>query len=263
MSAEWLESGKDLAINLLAGALGALAALAVTKGRAWVRLFRARHFWRAMLSEELAVVLGSHSEPATVAWERSGLLGLGDVEALISIQQQLAPLGGRCRVVPVGQLRAERRSNVVLVGGPDMNPLTAEVFDRLGQRAGFGFPDWRRHSVQIEDAWTHTEYLPQMDDRGGMLTDYGLIIRMRNPYLAQDDGQRRDVIVLAGCWGFGTAAAAEALRARQFLSDPLVRVGAEFECLVRANIAGNTLQSVDVLQVRRLRDTATESLAAR
>src|SRR5687768_6549440 len=79
----------DLGINLLAAVIGFLAAQLV----AWLRFVKrtrnARHFWRPFMRGEVSVVLSAHARPELLAWERSGLIGVGCVKALIVLQRKL------------------------------------------------------------------------------------------------------------------------------------------------------------------------------
>ena len=77
--------------------------------------------------------------------------------------------------------------------------------------------------------------------------DYGLVIRMRNPYAGGNE-----VLILAGCWGYGTAGAADLLHDKQFLANPVIKSQKEFEAVVRADVCRGALQSVELVDIREL-----------
>ena len=66
-----------------------------------------------------------------------------------------------------------------------------------------------------------------------MTLDYGLIIRVPNPL---GGGRKTEILILAGCWGYGTTGAAEAICDPEFLQNAVVRKNRFFEALVRTAV---------------------------
>lgn len=61
---------------------------------------------------------------ALEGWEPSGLVGLGDVTGLITIQRELQGIGCKVKVSSVHSLSPEDcERDLVLLGGPDANEL--------------------------------------------------------------------------------------------------------------------------------------------
>ncbi|MBE8520894.1 hypothetical protein ILP97_25985 [Amycolatopsis sp. H6(2020)] len=140
-----------------------------------------------------------------------------------------------------------RRADLVLIGGPDANAVTATMIQRLQPALTFAFPYWRQHVVLLVDQATGREYHPEYDDDGNLTADYGVVVRASNPLA--DDGT--EVVVLSGCWGHGTAAAAESLRGKA-LHQAAVSTRRPFEALVKVAVADRRNHAVTVLEVRPL-----------
>jgi hypothetical protein len=214
-------------------------------------------FWAAMGSRGPTIVVGIQDRAATESWERSGLIGLGCVRALVHVQRQLWSNGFECQFVGVEDLPPVRwDEDLILLGGPDVNLLTAEFMTRLGPRSSFTFPHWRRHEVSIFDKRRSTYISPRLESDS--LVDYGLIIRSPNPLAFGDS----EVLILAGCWGFGTAAAAMALASRSFRENPVCASGAPFEALIRTTVVGGAPHSVVVVEARPLDPPISDSAAS-
>lgn len=247
----WLgRSGPDIAVNLIAAGIGGVAVWATSRTRRRTRLVRARRFWKHMGDRGVTVVVGVQDRGSLDAWERSGLIGLGDAEAMVSIEEQLRDFGFDPTVRPAEDMASpELRGDLVLIGGPDANAVTAEMMRRIGPALTFGFPHWRAHVVLLTDTETGAEYNAEYDREGRVVTDYGLVVRAPNP-LAEDG---TEVVILAGCWGHGTAAAAESLRGKALHRHGVSTRGA-FEALVKVAVVNGRNHAVSVVDVRALRE---------
>src|SRR4051794_12015676 len=80
---------RDVIINLVAAAIGAVAAWSVAGIKRWRRERRARRFWGGMATRGITVVVGVQDRDALGGWEPSGLVGMGDVAGLVTIQREL------------------------------------------------------------------------------------------------------------------------------------------------------------------------------
>ena len=247
--AGWLgRSGPDIAVNLIAAGIGGVAVWTTGRTRRRTRLLRARRFWKDMGDRGVTVVFGVQDRGSLDAWERSGLIGLGDAEAIVSIEEQLRTYGFDPTVRPTEDLAAsELRRDLVLIGGPDGNAVTAEMVQRIEPALTFRFPHWREHVVLLVDKTTGHEYHPEYDEDGRLTVDYGVVVRAPNPLA--DDGT--EVVLLCGCWGHGTAAAAESLRGKA-LHQREVSTRRPFEALVKVAVVNGRNHAITVLDVRAL-----------
>lgn len=112
-----------------------------------------------------------------------------------------------------------------------------------------GFRHESPESFAVTDARTGREYVPARRDDGVVESDFGLIVRARNPF-DESDGL---VLCFAGCYGQGTLASVQAATTeRAFLSHPHIAEGSAVECLVRADVVADVPQRIHVLDVRAL-----------
>ncbi|WP_410590435.1 hypothetical protein [Amycolatopsis sp. lyj-23] len=252
----WLgRSGPDIAVNLIAAAIGGVAVWTTGRTRRRARLLRARKFWKHPGDRGVTIVVGAQSRGWLDAWERSGLIGLGDAEALASIEEQLRSFGFGLTVRSAEDMAgADLRRDLVLIGGPDANPVTATMIQRIRPAPTFAFPYWRDHVVLLVDRTTGREYRPEYDDDGHLTADYGVVVRAPNPLA----GDGTEVMILSGCWGHGTAAAAESLRSKA-LHRAGVSTRRPFEALVKVAVADRRNHTVTVLEVRPLEVPAEHS----
>lgn len=86
-----------------------------------------------------------------------------------------------------------------------------------------------------------------MDSHDQLVVDQGILIRAANPF-----NRERNIIILAGSFGFGTSAAARLLADAAFLTDPIVAEGHPFEAVFSVEIVGGTPQQIDLKELRRL-----------
>jgi hypothetical protein len=179
-------------------------------------------FWRAFLSEESIIVLGHFSMQH---FEGSGLVGFGDAMALIEVQTYADALG--MSHPPVRDARqlapGDLNKHLILLGGPDMNRHTADVLTRI--KAPFHI------SVDgIEDILSGATHTPKQGSRG-LLRDIGVIIEAANPFNSE-----RRVLLLFGCDGYGTWAAARFAKSGSFLDAPTWTNPRDLECIVQTEI---------------------------
>jgi hypothetical protein len=114
----------------------------------------------------------------------------------------------------------------------------------------FVFPGWQDHVVSMMDRTTSSEISSEFDRDGTMTADYGLVVRARNPLADADSGA--EVLIVAGCSGYGTAAAAEILGRRALHRDVATRRQSPFEALVRTTVVGRAPHSASLVEIRAL-----------
>lgn len=133
--------------------------------------------------------------------DHPGMVDQGDLLAAVELQAQL---GTAVRLVEAEALgEDEIREDLILIGGPDGNSLTASVLERLDGVLSLGFAE---HGSSVYDRKSGFAASPRYDDAGDPRVDYGLVIRAANPFAPET----AEVVIVAGCGGYGTAAAAAA-----------------------------------------------------
>lgn len=203
----------------------------------------------------MTVVVGVHEDGPVKGWEPSGLLGVGNARALAEVQVQLDQICVQIpKVVYSHQVEADTlKNNLVLIGGPDCNKITAEVLARLD--CTLQFADAERHVVSIVDRRRDEVHNPKMvndptsAEAFRLVEDYGLVIRARNPFNPESS-----VLIICGSFGFGSWAGAQLIRTTSFLKDRLVTAQVPIECLFRTEVVDHTPQAPELLRIRSLDD---------
>lgn len=90
---------------------------------------------------------------------------------------------------------------------------------------------------------------PRTDTEKGLVSDQGIIVRAPNPF----NGERQ-ILILAGSYGYGSTAAARLVTSPRFLRHPLARSRKNFEALFTTEIVQHAPQEAVILEIRELRD---------
>jgi hypothetical protein len=240
MDLSWIP---DLVVNLAASVIvflaGYLAALVV---RRW-KTRRAKRFWRQFTQKPTVVAL-SIFRSQFERWETSGLVGAGDVQALLAFQRKWATFGGAEFRIESSERLASLpgiRDNLVCIGGPDANPVTRLILDRTNTRVQL-----LAGTVTFIDTETGTHFNPRTASDGDG-RDVGFILRTRNPFNAD-----RCVLVVAGSFGDGTQAAAELVCNERFERLDLVKEHRDFEILFEVEVIRGTPQDPKIVIERGL-----------
>ena len=145
---------------------------------------------RICISTSPSVETGAYNRPTT---------GIGQAKALAQISPSLTKAWRDIDVQSVYFAEeiagSDLETDLILIGGPKTNALTARVLDLVGEDLGV-----RQDESRIMVGDKHLE--GEVDDHGTGV-DYGLVMRIRNPF---SSGRR--LIVLSGSHTFGTVAAA-------------------------------------------------------
>lgn len=253
----------EIGVSLIAAFLGFLL------GAIWrlvlesMRFRRARKYWRPFVKQDLHVVISRFFQ--FVTFEPSGFIGVGDANALNEMRSYLVRIGaGQLSIAYSDAFPGERlRSNLILLGGPDANKVTELFLTRFSPR--LTFDKYRDHDVTVLDQADGKRYSPIIVDKREELLyrrgtsspdssefeltrDYAVIIGMRNPF----SPERRQVLVIAGCFGFGTWAGVRFATSPKFLKRLVGKLGDSFEALIEVDIAGGEPQRLTLVVARTL-----------
>lgn len=246
-----MEDGlRDLLINLAAAAIAFAAGASRRRVYFNLRTRVLRGFWRPILNGGFWVAVGSFMEDEYYRRERAGFAGLGDIEAYLKLKGQLHRSGFRdFDLGPGHQVSIEqRKSNLILIGGPHSNPLTAQVLGSLTTTLRFGEasrPEGKDSAIYDSRLNTVTDCRVDAGER--LQSDQGLIIRCANPFAPE-----KTVLILAGSWGYGTTAAAHLIESGDFLNNPIVRSKDPFEAFFSCRIVDGAIGEITLDSVRRL-----------
>ncbi|MEU0791774.1 hypothetical protein ABZ342_17030 [Amycolatopsis sp. NPDC005961] len=245
----WLvQAFPDISSNLIAAAIGGVLVWSTTTARRRLKLVRARRFWRALGGRHPLIVLGAHDFGPRQRWARAGVVGMGDIQTLVEIEAQLRKLGFAGKITESKQLTPrELSSDLVLIGGPVANDVTRTMLAKLDAVVSYAFaedPDHEAHVVN--DLRSGRTLAPQYEESGYPVRDHALIIRTPNP-LAPGTSE---IVIVAGCWEHGTAAAAEKLGDRKLLRR--LKKMKHFEVLVETTVVNGAHYNTKVTETRRI-----------
>ncbi|MBF6476511.1 MULTISPECIES: hypothetical protein [Nocardia] len=242
---------QDLGINLLAAGIAFGVGLSSNQARNRWRTRSTRAFWKPYANGEFRVITPIHQVGEDQTIERAEWVGLGDVIALVTLQDAVSALGiDKLVVRPSNRLNDDDwRSNLILIGGPWTNTVTGDALARLDINVGFGSlaqPSTELadvHDVQSSRTWSRV----RTPDGKRTRTDYGIVVRAISPFNA-----RRTILILAGGTAFGTAGAAMLCQKAELLDHPAVRSGGPFEAVCAVDVAGGAPREVEAVLVRTL-----------
>jgi hypothetical protein len=230
-------------------------------------LFRARNFWRPLLRKDLTLVLGD-GFPELQGFEATDVIGRGDLIASHKLTTCFSSMGFR-RLQPVFADKVigddpggdSLRRNLILLGGSDANSLTQECLKHLNCHYTLLWPEdttreatasptsntWGIPRLQgTENSSEDSTGKPQIAftpiiEHGDVTQDYGVIIRTRNPFVPIRSRQEKQIVVIFGCYGFGTLAAILFSQEKAFL-DLVKNTKDDIECIVVCDVVKGTPQ---------------------
>lgn len=236
----------DVGVNLLAAFIGFSLGWAARALRKGITSRRARHFWRPFVRSDLTAVVGRFLD--FPEFEQTGLIGVGDANGLAELRVYLKNLGlQEIAVMYSDQLEGDAtQSNLILIGGPDVNAISKEAMARI--KTTFQFGDPARHEISIYDSADKRLYAPLREHSSNELVkDYGLFIGAPNPFDA--DSQ---MLLFAGSFGYGTWAAVRFAMSKAFLRNPIVSSHKPFEALIDTDIFRGAPQDIRLVALRPL-----------
>lgn len=214
------------------------------------------HPWRPFVHGQPRVVLGRFSQ--FEEFEASGVLAVGDAVCLTELSSfTRSRYQLELPVTYADEMSGNDLSaDLILVGGPDSNSVTGDVLRRVTTSLKVGSPtptrepdphgEHDRFELAISSGATSTTFVPEYD-AGKLVADHGAILRVTNPF-----DRRRKALLLFGCFGFGTWASGRCVCSEEFLSHPVVRTGADIECVVRAEVVRGVPQQPIICELREL-----------
>ena len=194
---------EEVVAGLLASAISFVLGLGWSRMREKWRLRVFASIWRPFLArKKVAVVLTTRAGPYARSTAR---VSLSELKAFVSISETLdklklvaIPIGSDCRL---DEISGEQ---LILLGGPAANSVTAEIWRLIEGRLPFAF-DSKTSSL----ACSGRVYSPEVDSEGHLVKDYAVIMRASAPFAS-----RRPMLLCCGCHGFGTLGAAIAITDR-------------------------------------------------
>jgi hypothetical protein len=208
---------------------------------------RVRSPWREFLEPDVAIAVSVFG----VADEPSGLMGAGCALGLIGLLQHLNQIGTRqpkiVRITDGDRVTEDfRRNTLILIGGPARNTVTRDALRRLPLTFHFAEPVTTIRDTQSGKTYSYSRTLLGPADG----TDYGLLVRAKNPF-----NPRTSILIIAGSSGYGTWAGARLITEPSAL-DETAASGDSFECLFAADVLDRNPQATEALVIRKLNEAS-------
>jgi hypothetical protein len=188
----------------------------------WWRYRNARRFWRPALRDERFQVVVSRFESAGFR-EPTKVVGGGDAIAHRLLVDIFHEIGfKRPEFVYVHEHELDLSRNLILLGGPTTNEITREAVKiiRPGLTVvdpGPGIAMEVHDSAAVAESDTNdaTEEVQRVfvaEPSSERMTDYGVIIRARNPF-----NRSKALVVISGAYGYGSWAGVKLTQTDEFL----------------------------------------------
>ena len=271
-----------IALNFLPAVVAFALGVLWRRTRKAIVFFRARRFWRPVISDDLQIVLGGFGDLR--GFEASGLIGRGDVLAMNELVAYFQKIGyGAPRVSYADELGhydltgKSLRSNMIIIGGPDVNSIARDILDRVNLGVDFAggeideslpmhrqerrlklHPIGRFSQFFAIERTNHHEILLIRDlkaprdqkgsgiyrpsiKNGKVLIDYGVVARSPNPF-----DPDKNVVLLGGAYGYGTWGAVRFAQSPRFLNElkKLPKEASTIECLFGVEIVRESPQNI-------------------
>ena len=208
--------------------------------------------WVPFSLSDTRILLGQH--PRAPAGETTGAMGTGDAIALGEVISILTILGADYEVVPDAKDTDLVNHNLVLIGGPGSNQTTKLISQRMKLPIWFKAKTGLLASFEpvIYDSIGETEFTTVRDQDGRIETDVGLIVYAKNPF-----DTNKQLLILAGAWGAGTAGAARAVIRQSETASRLFELQ-KAEAVVSVPVVHGVAQFPNLVMCRGLNYTEAE-----
>jgi len=130
--------------------------------------------------------------------------------------------------------------DIVVLGGPLANNVSAEIWQRISERIPFAL-DLNKQSIRI----SQREYIAVEGTDGRLKKDYGLIVRQPHPF-----DEERNMFLCIGCHGYATLGTVRFLTDRHLSGELLKAIddAVSFAALVEFELQENALSSAKVIE---------------
>jgi hypothetical protein len=238
--------------GLLTTLAASMIALVWRTSRHRVTYRRARALWRPFVSGGLKIITGDLTRLYSdlKVFEAGGLVGIGDVQAVVELANFFEKIGFSGFDPSKDVVRGNRPPgeiyslNLICIGSWDANEATEVFLAKIN------------HALDV-DAYKVRDRVQGRSYSRNDSVDYGVLIKTLNP-----EETSRQVMIIAGCSGYGTWAGAKLACSEQFLRDPLVSKGRPVECLYSTDVINGVPHKPKILVLRELPEGQEPAQAA-
>jgi hypothetical protein len=235
---------EGIGLKLLLSVLFVFAGVVLTRLR---QILPGRRLWRISDPSRVVISVAHSASSHTGEYERPST-GVGQVRALAllmpSLRRTYPDLRVRNIFLSSEPLQERLENDLICLGSPKTNGVTADVIAALGDKCPIAFDTSRSQIVWKIGAEPAETFCGTVID-GQVTTDVGLVIRAPNPFRPT-----RTVIVLGGSHTFGTIAAARFFCEQ--LNTPFTQLPRFFVAVVEAQVRDGYPSSPKVLRTAKL-----------
>jgi hypothetical protein len=211
----------QIIISYLTGLLTVLTPWAVRKFLDYKNRRRPfEKFWKPMFREGLSIITAAEEKESEIKSQVFDFLATSDAEK----EFDRVFTGKYWRYTCDALAPDSLGRNLLLVGGPISNEVTKEIWKKADTRYYFEEND-------IRDKMNPDFSKKPNIENGIVVRDYGIITKCKNPFQ-----QGRSVIVVSGCYGWGTWGSLETLLNPQNLKFLSEKGDLFFQVLVSINV---------------------------
>ncbi len=218
--------GNELLSALVSTLVGALITILAYWSQKLYQYFKTRNvrlFWKPFIKKKLTIIITEYpisgndrlsniAKTAGTGWliSKGMALSLAHLldfcESKITKRQDLIVLGDR-----TGNLETP---DAIILGSPANNPYSKIMYDDLNKMYDIPYRIiWDEDGIPIEiSSTTGEKFSPAVEN--GLGQDYALIIKADNQLVP-----RKSILIIAGCYMWGTKAAAEAVTEAKILNE--------------------------------------------
>ena len=207
----------SFAENIIAGIALIVLGVALRSLRARYNSRAWRKLWRAFLGKDLGILLTTREGPLRRSTRR---ISFAEARVVTDFIPLFHSLNVRYNLLDQEEMATSSLGNwnLFVLGGPAVNQAARRIVELIQTMLPF---IWRYDPVGISIA--DRVYEPSYEPgTGKVVQDYGVIIRIANPY---DNSRQHWVMLVMGCHGFGTEGTARVLRENQLSQELVNEVG--------------------------------------
>lgn len=216
----------ELFSALVSSIVGALLTISVYWSQRLFHYFQTRNvrlFWKPFIKEKITIIITEYpiqggdrlsniAKTAGAGWliSKGMALSLAHLldfcESKITKRKEIVVCGDR-----TGTLET---SDMIILGSPANNPYSKSMYDHLSKMYNIPYKIiWEEDGTPIEiSTLTGEKFSPSIE--GGLGNDYALIIKADYQQVPQ-----KSLLIIAGCYMWGTKAAAEAVTDPKILNE--------------------------------------------
>ena len=196
--------------------------------------------------KDIRIVVAQHDDFCD--YESSGLIGVGCFNALLELQKKAYKQKEiQDNILFFNDLDKDKdiKSNLIIIGGPDVNPLTLNFLKTVN--SNIIYRDNNEHIISCFDKLDNRFLYPNMDNVKGCGSDYGIVIKAKNPI-----NNNSNILIIFGGYGYGTWGAMRYALSKEIKKEIKKIESNSFECVLRIDVMYKKIQTVKIERLTKI-----------